>query len=302
MANIECPEIKGRVYLNEPLSKHTTFRIGGPADYLIEPADLSELKKVLLFCRKKRVPYLVIGAGSNLLIKDKGIRGAVIRLNAPYFKKARVSGRFLTIGAGARLALLASMAKRAGLGGLEFLAGIPGTVGGALLMNAGIRCSEQGERKEIGGLIKEVRVMSRSGEVMRLKRDRLKFGYRSSNLGKYIVLEARFHLNRKPSEEIQREMKGYLVHKKKTQELSVPSAGCIFKNPDRAEYPAGYLIDVCGFKGKRVGDAQVSKKHANFIVNFKNAKASDVLALIKLIQRKVREQFRINLQLEIRVA
>ncbi|MBI3990598.1 MAG: UDP-N-acetylmuramate dehydrogenase [Candidatus Omnitrophica bacterium] len=284
--------------LNEPLSRHTTFRIGGPVDYFIEPADLYQLKKTLSFCRKEKLAFMVIGSGSNLLVNDAGVKGIVIKLNSPYFKKVNVKGLSVTAGAGVKLGRLVQVAAKSGLGGLEFLAGIPGTVGGALIMNAGVKGRDSGSRKEISRFIKEIKALDGKGKIVKLKKNEMRFSYRNSNLGKYIILGARFYLRREPSEAIEKRVKEYLDYKKQTQDLTFPSAGCIFKNP--AGHSAGYLLDKCGLKGKRIGGAKVSERHANFIVNEDGAKAADVLSLVELARKKVKARFGIKLSPEIK--
>lgn len=284
--------LKSKVIFNEPLKNHTTFKIGGKADFFIEPHDITDLKLLVKKIKQHKIPFFLLGAGSNILVHDKGVRGLVIHLGSPFFKKITAQGNFLQIGSAVTLKALVIAAQRYGFSGAEFLAGIPGSVGGALMMNAGI----PGEN--IGDLIKDITVMDYSGKVKKLKRQDIDFGYRSSNLANYIILSTRIELIKRNKKEIKKEIDGYLQYRRLYQDFSLPSAGCIFKNP-RGKNSAGSLIDSCGLKGKRAGGAGISLRHANFIINIKDASAQDVDKLINLARKKVREKFNINLKLEI---
>ena len=285
--------LKGKVRRNELLKHHTTFKIGGPAKFFIEPKDADELRLLLNLLKRYKLSTFVIGAGSNILISDKGINGAVLRLNSAYFKKINRKGNSLTVGSGTLLNQALSLCKRCGLSGLEFLVGIPGTVGGALVMNAGL------PGKNIADFIENVRVMDYNGNIKTLNKKNIKFGYRISNLSKYIILSAHLKLSKGTKEEINNRISGYLNYRRRTQDLSWPSAGCIFKNPPG--YSAGQLIDLCGLKGKKISGARVSMRHANFILNLKDAKAKDVLKLMGFIKKKVKNKFNINLEPEIKI-
>lgn len=289
-----CKNLKGKLKLDEPLKKYTTFKIGGPAKYFIEPKDADDLKTSVNLAKNHKLPLLVIGGGSNLLISDKGINGLVIKLNSPYFKKLFFNNNICMAGAGC---LLSQVIKNSGercLSGLEFLIGIPGTVGGALVMNAGIA------QKSIADCVEDVTVMDYNGKVKALNKKEIKFGYRQSSLSKYIILNARLKLIRKKKQkEIEAKIKDYLDERKKKQELRLPSAGCVFKNPSVCS--AGRLIDLCGLKGRRIGDACVSVKHANFIVNLGQAKSTDVLSLLELITEEVKNKFNVILEPEIKI-
>jgi len=287
--------LKGKVRLREPLKNHTTFKIGGPAKFFVEPKDPDDLKSLLILAKKYKFPLFVMGGGSNLLINDAGINGVVIKLNAPYFNKISYKGNYLSAGAGVWLNKVVSSAGKRGLSGAEFLAGIPGTIGGALAMNAGIakdNCSIQ-------KLVEKVTVMDYNGNIKVLNKKDLKFGYRESGLSKYIILSALLRLNRKSKKQIGDAIKAYLEYRRLTQDLSKPSAGCVFRNPQGNS--AGRLIDLCGLKGKKIGGAGVSRKHANFIVNLGNGSASDVLKLAVFIRKKVKNKFNINLTPEIKI-
>lgn len=274
-------------------SEHTTFKIGGPAKFFIEPKDSAELRLTLSYARKYKVPLFVIGAGSNILISDKGVAGIVLRLRSPYFRKLIFNGEHLEAGSGVMLNQLLNATQKQGLSGLEFLAGIPGTVGGALIMNAGI----PGET--IGDLVEEVRVMDYNGNIKLLKKGALKFDYRTSNLSKYIILNAGLNLLKKDKQDVKDRIAKYMNYRKMRQDISKPSAGCIFKNPKGTS--AGRLIDLCGLKGKRIGGACISKRHGNFILNQDKATAGDVLKLMNLIIRSVKHKFNITLQPEIKI-
>jgi len=284
---------KGKFRTQEFLKEHTTFKIGGPAKFFFEPRDTEDLRLSLSLVKKNRIPILVIGTGSNILVSDNGFKGMVLRLNAPSFKKIAFKHSRLKAGSGALLSRVVPKAGELGLSGAEFLWGIPGTVGGALIMNAGVR------EKYIADLVEDVRVMDYDGNIKILKKSDIKFGYRSSDLSKYIVLNATFNLVKSSKKEVKARIAKYLTYRRDTQDLSLPSAGCVFKNPKGNS--AGRLIDLCGLKGKRIGDACISFKHANFIVNIGNARAKDVLKLMSLIRREVKNKFNINLKPEIKI-
>jgi len=276
----------------EPMREHTTFKIGGPADIWAQPKDLESLMQIIGLCRSESMPVVIAGNGSNLLIKDKGIKACVINLNTAYFKSLKVEADSVTAGAGLGLSRLINVFCKEGLSGLESLAGIPATVGGALAMNAG-------GKAWIGDFIEEVSVMDGELKVRNLDRKELVFRYRGSNLGKYIVLNARFKFRKSNSETVKKQTKRFLDEKIKNQDLAAKSAGCVFKNPNGAS--AGRLIDLSGFKGKNVGDAFVSEKHTNFIINAQNATCSDVLKLMDKIIVKVKKDHGVRLEPEIKV-
>jgi UDP-N-acetylmuramate dehydrogenase len=283
--------------LSEPLKKHTTFKIGGAAKLFFRPQELEELRKIVSSSRKIDLRVLALGSGSNLLVSDKGVEAAVIKLDSPAFRKASYVDNILEAGAGKPLSQLLSYCRVQGLSGLEFMAGIPGTVGGALVMNAGVRTGKK--LLAIGDLVESVQVLDYNGKIKILEGRKLKFGYRRSNLAKYIILSCRFKLNFKSSEEIQEKIYDYLKRRRNTQDYSRPNAGCVFKNPQGDS--AGRLIDECGLKGSKIGAATVSYKHANFIINTGNASAKDVLDLMRLIKLEVKKKYNIILQPEIKV-
>lgn len=286
-------DLKDRVKENIDLSRHTTFKIGGRAKYWLEPRDINELKSAVSFAKNKNIAVFVIGAGSNLLVKDKGFNGLIIKLNSPEFLKIKIKNSKVYAGAGVKLSHLIKFAQTKSLGGLELFAGIPGTLGGALAMNAGAF------GRSICGLINQVTVMDFNGKINNLEKKDIDFSYRRSGLADYIILEATLCLRPARGFEILKNIKAQLNLRRLTQDYSSPSAGCIFKNPK--EKPAGWLIDACGLKGKTCGQAAVSYKHANFILNIDKARARDVIRLMRLIQKKVKTKFGIKLEPEIKI-
>lgn len=285
--------LKGRVSHSVPLSKLTTFKIGGPVRFFIEPKDIADLKLLFRLNARNKIPVLVIGAGSNILAADKGLNAIVIKLDSVFFKKISVSNNTLTVGAGCLNGQVIRFCKEHGLSGLEFLSGIPGTLGGALAMNAGL------PDKNIGDLVVDVTVMDYRGRIKILRKKQIKFGYRESSLAGYVILSARLKFFKKDKAKIDAEIGEYLKARANNQDLRRPSAGCIFKN--HVMFPAGKLIDQCGLKMKKIGSACISEKHANFIVNNGGAKARDVLGLIKLVRREVKNKFNITLEPEIKI-
>ena len=280
---------------DEPLDRHTTLKAGPKADFWIEPKDREALSELIKKARQHKKDYLVIGRGSKLLIVKKRL-GLAIHLGSDAFTRVRVEGEDLIAGSGASAAKVIRAALNSGLGGLEFLNGIPATVGGAVRLNAGVGYPE---RIEIGAFVRGLEVMDQSGRIKVLDKKDLEFGYRYSNLAPYIILSARFSLFKKRKPNIRIKMEKYRDYRLKTQELEYPSAGCIFKNPEGDS--SGRLIDACGLKGRRIGNALISRRHANFIINLGQALPADILSLMKLAQRQVRKKFKIKLEPEIQV-
>lgn len=281
------------VYRNEPMKRHTTFRIGGPADYYLCPHSAKEIQKVVEICREEKLPYFILGNGSNLLVSDQGYRGVVIQL-WKNVSDIQVEGCLIHAKAGASLAKIAAEALEEGLTGMEFAAGIPGTLGGAVVMNAG---AYGGEMKDI---LKEVLVMDQQGRIFTLEKKDLKLGYRTSAVKEkgYIVLAAVLELRPGDREEIRKLMEDLKQKRVEKQPLDLPSAGSTFKRPEG--YFAGKLIMDAGLRGFSVGGAQVSEKHCGFIVNTGGASASDVLTLIREVQKRVREKFGVELETEVK--
>lgn len=277
----------------EPLKDKTTFRIGGKARFFARPKDAAWLKLLLKISGVYRIPVFILGGGSNILAADKGVAGMVIKLDSANFKKISFSNTRVKAAAGVRLAKLISMCASRNLAGAEFLAGIPGSLGGALAMNAGAW------GREIKDLVENATIMDYNGDIRNLSASQIRFAYRRSSLAQYIILAATLRLFKKKKSAILADIKKYLDKRLTLQDNSLPGAGCIFKNP--AKYPAGRLIDLAGLKGRRVGRAIVSSKHANFILNSGNATSGDVLRLMDLIRDRVEKKFRIELEPEIKI-
>ena len=283
----------GRVLMNEPMCRHTTFRVGGPADVMFFPQSAEELQRAMALARAQGAGALVIGNGSNLVVRDGGVRGLVIVLGE-HMARIGVEGACLRAQVGAMLARVSAAAQEAGLSGLEFASGIPGTLGGGCAMNAGA----------YGGQLSDVlscATVLLDGEVRTLSRDEMQMSYRSTlplRAGG-IVLEAKFELHADDPAEIMARMKELNARRRDKQPLNLPSAGSTFKRPEG--HFAGALIEGCGLKGARVGGAQVSEKHAGFIVNTGGATASDILGLIALVQRRVLAETGVALETEVRI-
>ena len=278
----------------EPMAKHTSFRIGGPADALAQPATEAELAELLKRAAEHAVPVTLIGNGSNLLVRDKGIRGLVIKLGN-MLTEIKVDGCTLTFGSGISLAMASKKAARLSLSGLEFAVGIPGTIGGAVYMNAG---AYDGEMAKV---VTSVRVMDAQGQISQLTADKLDFAYRHTALQDSGLIVLSVTLKLEPGEEaaITAKMADFSQRRITKQPLELPSAGSMFKRP--VGYFAGTLIDQTGLKGYTVGGAQVSTKHAGFVVNIGGATASDVLQLIKDVQDKVFAAHGVHLEPEVLV-
>lgn len=276
------------------LARHTWYGLGGPADYFIRPENTEQLAEVTKRCGENNIPIYVLGAGSNLLITDKGIRGAVIKLEAEIFTTVDYNGETITAGAGAELNKIVLNCTQKGLAGLEALTGIPGTIGGAVHMNSG------GRFGDIGAVVESVTLMDNQGNLFERSKPDLIFDYRMTNITAKFILGAKLQLNQADPEQILRTVQEIWIHKKNNQPLSTKNSGCIFKNPPGPN-GAGALIDRAGLKGLEVGGAKVSEKHANFIVATKGCTAKDVLRLIDIIKEKVLEKFDVNLELEIEI-
>lgn len=282
-----------RVLTDEPMKKHTTFRLGGPADYFICPADAEQTAAVIHICSEEGIPWFILGNGSNLLVSDRGYRGVVIQIYKN-MNRIRVEGDRMYVQAGALLSSAAKKALDAGLTGMEFASGIPGTLGGASVMNAG---AYGGEMKDI---LESVIVLTPGGQVCTLEAHELEMGYRTSAVKKkgYIVLEAVLKLCPGEREAIRERMEELKVQRVTKQPLEYPSAGSTFKRPEG--YFAGKLIQDAGLRGYRVGGAQVSEKHCGFVINTGEASAADVAKLIRDVQDRVYEQFQVKLEPEVK--
>jgi len=289
----ECVSPETIIRRDEPMSKHTTLRVGGPADFYIEPADEKDLQSILKFCGAHEIKFFIIGRGSNLLVRDGGFRGVVICLSQPEFSKIEIRDERIFCGAGAKLKNVSVEAKRNNLSGVEFLEGIPGSIGGALRMNAGA----------MGGatfdVVESVRVMDFDGNISEMSPKEMSVDYRScAALKNHIALGAVFKCKSVPREEIEKRMKSF-SEKRWESQPAAPSAGCIFKNP--GAIPAGRLVDELGLKGARVGGAVVSAEHGNFIVNDGKATARDVLELISILKAKAKTERGIELHTEVEI-
>ncbi|MEQ1793348.1 MAG: UDP-N-acetylmuramate dehydrogenase [Nitrospira sp.] len=283
--------VRGVVSFNAPLKDYTSFRIGGPADVLVEPADVEDVARLVRQTKAQKLPLFVVG-GTNLLIRDKGIRGVVVHLGKLRAIREE-AGAALYAEGGVGMPTLIGYAIRHSLAGLEWAAGIPGTVAGCVVMNAGTRL---GEMKDS---VKAVRLVNQKGEVVDIPASQIPFAYRRATLPAGIVVGVWMQLKTGVRATIEQVVKDYLHYRRDTQPLALPSAGCVFKNPPKDS--AGRVIDAAGLKGAQVGDAQVSEKHANFIVNHGQASAKDVLALIRKVRAAVAKHTGVKLELELKV-
>jgi UDP-N-acetylmuramate dehydrogenase len=285
----------GKVVEGAPLAPYTTFKVGGPAELLLEPANRQELVAVHRYLLREGVPYFVLGGGSNLLVSDKGIPGVVLR-PSPGLRGIRFAGSEATAESGALLSRLVKMAAERGLDGLVGAAGIPGTVGGAIVMNAGTSGGEVSDR------IVWVEISDASGEERRIPKQELRFAYRASRLqgSRALLLAAHFHLDPAPGKPLLDQVRAFCDRRKESQPLQMPNAGCVWRNPPSGP-SAGQLIDEAGLKGLAVGGAQVSEQHANFIINRGGATAADVRALMERVGQVVKEHCGIELNPEIRL-
>lgn len=283
-----------QILLNESMKKHTSFRIGGPADIMVVPHNTEQVKTAIEIFKAHNIPYFIMGRGSNLLVRDKGIRGGVIKL-ADGFSKAKVTDRQIQAQAGILLSSLSNLALRAELTGLEFASGIPGTLGGAVAMNAG---AYGGEIKDV---IEKVIVLDENQKVLSFTNSEMNFGYRKSIVQntKMIVLEVYMTLEKGNYQESKEKIKELTKRRREKQPLNYPSAGSTFKRP--VGYYAGKLIQDSGLKGMRVGNAQISELHSGFIINMGDATAEDVIKLIEKVKTRVYDRFGVNLEPELKI-
>lgn len=282
-----------RVLCEEPMSKHTTFRVGGPADYFVLPKTAQEVRELVALCEKTQMPYYILGNGSNLLVGDKGYRGVIIQIYRE-MNDIQVDGTILRVQAGALLSKVGNVALEAGLAGFEFAAGIPGTVGGAVAMNAG---AYGGEMKDI---LNKVTVLTKDGSILTLYNEELEMGYRTSVISKkeYVVLEAEYILQSGDKAAIRQRMDELKEQRVTKQPLEFPSAGSTFKRPQG--YFAGKLIQDAGLRGYQVGGAKVSDKHCGFVINAKDATAADIKTLMDQVAAKVEQEFGVLLEPEVK--
>ena len=287
---------KNNIFYDEPMIKHTSFKVGGPADCFLKVRDIEELKNILELIKKYNIPYVVFGNGSNMIVRDKGYRGIVIKIDINKFELIEENDeQKLIVGAGNKISEVAQKLLREELSGFEELSGIPGTIGGAIKMNAGAH------GKEIKDVIECVTVMKPNGDIEEVLNKDLEFEYRSSNIqkNKYIVLEAKFILQKGTSEDIKKKMDEYKKYRIEKQPIEYPSAGSTFKRGDG--YITAKLIDDAGLKGYTIGGAKVSEKHAGFVINKGGATAKEILQLIQYIKDTIKEKFGVDIALEVEV-
>lgn len=298
MKSVFCEELRTitdekHIYIDEPMKKHTTFRVGGPADVFVTPESADEVTQIVQLCKKYKMPYYILGNGSNLLVSDQGYRGVVIQIYKE-MNRIEIEDTNVRVQAGVLLSKIGSAALEAGLTGFEFAAGIPGTIGGAVVMNAG---AYGGEMKDV---LKCVTVLTDEGDVKILEKDEMELGYRTSIIAKkgYVVLEAVLQLARGDVQEIKARMDELKVQRTTKQPLEFPSAGSTFKRPEG--YFAGKLIQDAGLRGFQVGGAQVSEKHCGFVINRGDATAADIIELMRQVSEKVKETFGVELEPEVK--
>ena len=283
----------GKIIEDEPLYKHTTYKVGGPARIYLAVKDVESLVKTIKYCRKHRIKYMIIGRGSNLLFSDKEYEGIIIALNEN-FNKVKINGSIIKAQAGVSMISLAYQAAKIGLSGFEFMGGIPGSIGGGIFMNAGAY------KYDIASVVKSVTLLNEKSEVVTYNKEQMKFSYRHSicqDNHKLIILEAEFELAAKDPNEIKAVLDKRKERRMTTQPWNMPSAGSVFRNPE--DKAAWQYIDECGLRGYEIGGAQVSPKHSNFIVNNGYASAKDIYDLIMLVQQKVHEKFNVELKREV---
>lgn len=291
LKNIYCED---QILIDEPMSKHTSFKIGGPVKYLVMPENSEQIVQTMKLCRAEQVDYLIMGNGSNILVEDCGLDALVIKITER-MSHVTIEDDFIEADAGILLSSLSRLVMKASLKGFEFASGIPGTLGGAIFMNAG---AYDGEMKDV---VQWVDVLTQEGDLLRLEQSELAFGYRTSAIKEkgYVVLKVGIKLEYGPIEVIQ-EITNELTEKRTSkQPLHLPSAGSVFKRPEG--HFAGKLIDDAGLRGLRHGDAQVSEKHCGFIVNVGNATCKEVLDLISVVQKVVKDTYDVELEREVRI-
>ena len=287
---------ENNILLNEPMSKHTTFKIGGNADVFVKAKSTEQIQYILEISKENNIPIYIIGNGSNILVRDKGIRGIVLKIELEDINIIENNENInVTVGAGVKLALLAQELKKKSITGLEFASGIPGTIGGAVRMNAGAYGFEMKD------IVLETKYIDLDGNICILRGNQHEFEYRKSffSKNKYVIIETTLNLKKGNIEEIQSKMNEYLIKRKEKQPIGVPNAGSTFKRGN--DFITAKLIDECGLKGYKLGDAEVSSKHAGFIVNTKNATAKDVRELINYVKQEVYKKFNKKIELEIEI-
>ena len=285
---------KDKIYINEPMNKYTSFKIGGPAECLIKVQTVEQLKSILMMANEQNIPLTIIGNGSNILVSDEGINGLVLKMEINTFELDAETAQ-LKIGSGVKLAFIAQKCLKKELAGFEFASGIPGTIGGAIRMNAGAH------GREMKDVVTTITYMDRNGEIHTIQNEQANFEYRKSMFVQkdYIILEVEMQLEKGNTEEIQAKMTEYATYRKEKQPIEYPSAGSTFKRG--ADFATAKLIDDCGLKGYQIGGAQISEKHAGFIINKENATAEDVIKLMEYTKEQVYNKFGKIIEPEIEV-
>ena len=281
-----------KVLLDEPMSKHTSFKIGGNADIFVKATTIEDVKYVLSFINTNSIPLTLIGNGSNLLVKDGGIRGITLQVS---LDEIEIKENIVNVGCGVKLGMLAGMLQKEGLSGFEFASGIPGCIGGAIRMNAGAYGSE------FKDIVEEIRYITKNGKIETIQNSEANFSYRHSKFCETedIILSAKLKLEKASPDEIMKKMQENLEHRMEKQPLNFPSAGSTFKRGD--DFITAKLIDEAGLKGYKIGGAEVSEKHAGFIVNTSNATAKDVIELIEYVKKIIKEKYNKNIELELEI-
>lgn len=277
----------------ELMAMHTWFQLGGPAEFFAEPTDADQLLALIRRCREESMPVRLLGSGSNILVQDQGVSGVVVRLSEPAFAQISLQGNTITVGGGAKLGQVITTAVHAGLGGLESLVAIPGTLGGALHGNAGTHGGD------IGQWVTQASLLTAGGDRITRNRDDLVFGYRESSLDELVILEAKLQLEPDNPQELAKRLQKQWIVRKASQPMGHQSAGCVFKNPHGVS--AGQLIEQAGLKGTRIGGALVSDRHANFIIAEPDCTAQDVLRLIDMVKSQVAARLEVELELELEI-
>ena len=275
---------KEKIYLNEPMSKYTSFKIGGPAECLVKIQTAEELKSILEIASKQNIPLTIIGNGSNILVSDEGIKGIVLKIEIDKLE-INPETAYLKIGSGVKLGFIAQKCLKQQIAGFEFASGIPGTIGGAIRMNAGAH------GKEMKDVVKTITYMDRNGQIHKIQNEEAKFEYRHSMFSNnnHIILEVEIQLEKGNLEEIEAKMTEYAIYRKEKHPIEYPSAGSTFKRG--ADFITAKLIDDCGLKGYQIGGAQISEKHAGFIINKENATAEDVIKLMEYTKQQIYDKF-----------
>jgi len=293
-------DLKINLRLNVSLAKHTSFKIGGLARFYAKPQNISELLYVLRFRHKESLAIHILGGGCNTLFSDSGFGGLVLDMSGFEKNAITIQGTQVRVSAGTSIHHFVMRLKEEGLAGLEFLAHLPGTVGGALVMNAGFGKDSKGRRQEIGTTLEEVTALDREGHLVRLTSTEIQFNYRDSSLRDYLILEGKFRLGTAPPDTIQKLMEQNVEYRRRVQDWRHPSAGSVFKNPTQSDWTVGEMVDRLGLKGLTSGGAGISPIHGNFFINKGHATAQNVMDLMEIVREKVYKKYHVVLEPEIR--